>query len=87
MRRILCHKCGRFLMEAHGTVVAKIVCSDTRCKATNEVKRIVLDDAHNLRAKMDSKPSYQDTLIETQSKQLKELKGYIKELEDITLNG
>lgn len=49
MQRCTCKHCGRFLLEAHGTVVARVVCP--RCKETNDIKKIVFDDQHNLRVK------------------------------------
>lgn len=51
MKRIVCEECGRFLCEAYGTVVARMLCPNSKCKHVNDIKKIVLDETHNLRAK------------------------------------
>ena len=51
MNRITCKQCNRFLLEAYGTVVARILCPNSKCKETNDVKHIILDEHHNLKAK------------------------------------
>lgn len=52
MERLTCNKCGKFLRcEAVGTVVARFICPNNKCKHVNDVRKVILDDTHNLKVK------------------------------------
>jgi phage FluMu protein Com len=52
MERLLCQKCGKFLRaEAYGSVVARFICPNSKCKHVNNIRKIVLDSTHNLTVK------------------------------------
>lgn len=84
MERLLCKKCGKFLRsEAYGTVVARFICPDSKCKYINDIRRIVLDEEHNLKvkfAKTDQEPIKNVKTVEPKEKQLDETPMAEKEL-------
>ena len=56
---IRCENCKRYLGVAHGTVVATILCPNSKCKTENQVKRVTTDRLYDLRykfAKVEPKP-------------------------------
>lgn len=58
-RELRCTECDRFLGMAHGTVVATIKCSNSKCKLDNQVKVVTGDRSADLRykfAKAEPKP-------------------------------
>lgn len=48
---INCKHCKRYLGKAYGTVVAEILCSNTSCKAGNQIKIINADSEADIKHK------------------------------------
>ncbi len=54
MSELRCTKCNRYLGEAHGTIVATLKCSNSKCKHDNQIKKVIVG-VHDLKYKFEVK--------------------------------